>query len=196
MYTSLFLQTGLMKSSSSFASFSAAARSRIVPLLFVVVLASSLLSACASTGQPAVREQSKLDLIVEADSDVNPDAQGRAAPLMVRIYELQSVAAFQQADFVFLQSGDKATLGNDLLAKDEYILRPGDRQTIRRKSSPHTEAIGVFASYRDLPQSTWRVVYKLPGAPEAAWYRAAFPANKITLQIRLESNAIKVTELK
>ncbi|WP_211460482.1 type VI secretion system lipoprotein TssJ [Collimonas silvisoli] len=162
----------------------------------IPVLALLLLSACASSGEPALKEQSKLDLVIEAGSDVNPDEKSRAAPLMVRIYELKSDAAFQEADFFSLQSSDKVTLGSDLLAKDEYILRPGDNQAIRRKSSPSTEAIGVLAAYRDLPNSNWRVVYKLPPAPEAVWYRSAIPANKIKLHIKLESNAIKLTEMK
>ncbi|WP_329956094.1 type VI secretion system lipoprotein TssJ [Collimonas silvisoli] len=160
------------------------------------MLTALLLSACASTGEPVVKEQSKLNLTVVASSDVNPDEKSRAAPLMVRIYELKSDAVFQDADFFSLQTSDKVTLGADLLAKDEYILRPGDSQTIIRKSSPGTAAIGVLAGYRDLSNSTWRTVYKLPPAPDAAWYRAVIPANKIKLQIKLESNAIKLTELK
>lgn len=174
--------------------FNAISRHMALPLSIVFV--TILLSACASSGAPAVKEATKLDLTIRASDDVNPTEKKGAAPVMVRIYELRSDKAFENADFFTLQTKDKDLLGSDLLAKDEYILRPGDSQIIRRKSSPDTIAIGVLAGYQDLANSIWRVVYKLPKAPDAAWYRAVVPDNKIKLIITLESDAIKVTESK
>lgn len=168
---------------------------RRIALPLCTALAAVLLSACASSGAPAVKEQSKLDFTIRASADVNSTGK-RASPLQVRIYELKSDLAFQDADFLTLQTGDKILLGGDLLARDEYILRPGASQAIRRKSSPDAVAIGVLAAYHDLPNAIWRAVYKLPAAPDAAWYRAVLPANKVKLDIALESNEIKITEKK
>lgn len=157
-----------------------------------------LLNACASnnTAEPPAREPSKLNLSIQTDSDINLDEKGRAAPLKVRVYELKSDIAFQEADFFSLQSNEKTILGSDLLAKDEYILRPATTEAIHRKSLPNTTTIGILAAYRNLPQSTWRAVYKLPPAPEAPWYRITKPVNKIKLQIKLESTGIKLIEEK
>lgn len=148
-------------------------------------------SACSSWAPPA-KEPIGLRLQVKAADDVNPDEQGRAAPIMVRIYELKSATAFEQADFFSLQNASKKTLGEDVLATDEYILRPGEKQDMTRKSNPATTAIGVLAGYRDLGKSVWRAVYKLPPAPDAAWYRAVLPEHKARLKIDLGRQAAAI----
>jgi hypothetical protein len=62
---------------------------------------------------------------------------------------------------------DKALIGSDLLVRDEFILRPGDVKTIRRKSHPDLAAIGVVAGYRDLAQADWRAVQKIDPRPRS-----------------------------
>lgn len=153
------------------------------------------LAACGTPDQHAPREQTKLDLTITAADDVNPDDKERAAPIMVRLYELKSENAFGAADYFSLHNNDKTLLAADLLAREEFILRPGDVKTVRRKSHPDTTAIGLLAGYRDLPNATWRVVHRLAPAPEASWYRAAIPANKAKLQIQLESQGIRLTAI-
>jgi len=160
-----------------------------------VFISISVLSACASSGKPPVKESTKLNLTVQASEDVNSTEKG-AAPVMVRLYELKTDNVFLSTDFFSLQQKDKDVLGSDLLARDETILRPGDTFTISRPSSTETVAIGVLAGYQNLSNSTWRAIYKIPEAPDEAWYRAVIPTNKVNLLITVESNAIKVTEQK
>lgn len=141
-----------------------------------------------------VKEPTKLGITIHAAEDVNPNEHSQAAPIMVRIYELKSDEIFRQADFFALQNTDKAVLGADMLVKDEFILRPGESKAIRRKSYADTTAIGVLAGYRDLPNATWREIYKLPEAPEAAWYRALLPSPKAKLDIELRTKDINITD--
>ncbi|TKC89361.1 type VI secretion system lipoprotein TssJ [Trinickia terrae] len=151
------------------------------------------LAACSSGG-PTVKEQTDLQVQVAASVNVNPDDWGRAAPIMVRVYELKSATAFESADFFTLQNDSKKALGDDVLAVDEFILRPGDKREIRRKSNQASAAIGVLAGYRDLGKSVWRDVYRLPTAPDASWYRAAIPDKKQKLVIRLDQRTVSITE--
>ncbi|MET0542092.1 MAG: type VI secretion system lipoprotein TssJ [Variovorax sp.] len=164
-------------------------------LLLVLPL---MLGACSilsgGNGPPAQKEAARLDIAITADRDLNTDAKGRGAPMLLRVFELKSEVAFQEADFFALQNTAKAVLGPDLLAVDQFIIRPGETREIRRKSNPETTAIGIFAGYRDLPNSVWRVVHKMPPAPDASWYRAVIPANKAALKIDLQGNAIVMTD--
>lgn len=141
------------------------------------------------------REQTKLDIRLTAASDLNPDDKGRAAPILVRIYELRSEAGFESADYFTLQQHDKALIGSDLLVREEFVMRPGDVRTIRRKSHPDLAAIGVLAGYRDLAHADWRAVQKVEPAPEAAWYRAVLPAQKLRLQIDLQAQGVQLTPI-
>jgi len=151
------------------------------------------LAACGSTGgdaRPAQKEQAKLDISIAAARDLNVDHQGRGAPMLLRVYELKTDTSFQEADFFALQNTDKAALGADLLAVDQFIVRPGETREIKRKAHPETTAIGIFAGYRNLPTSVWRVLHKMPPAAEQGLLSMVMPANKAKLQVNLQSNAI------
>ena len=172
------------------------ARRRALPcelwrLICALLMALTLASAVHAQ---EVKEQTKLNLLIEASAGVNPNTSERASPIKVRIYELKDSATFSEADYFSLDSTDKATLAADLLAKDEFILRPGENKRIERKSNPQTTAIGVLAGYRDLPNATWRAVHKLKPAPEASWMRFAFPAPKLELTVQLQPQGIVLIE--
>lgn len=160
-------------------------------LLMLGVLSSALVACSTAPAQP---EQMKLDLSIEAKDTLNPDDKGRASPVLVRLYELKTASTFENADYYALESTDRTMLVPDLLARDEFILRPGEFRDVERKLNPDTQVLGLLVGYRELGRATWRTVYKLPPAPEAAWYRAAIPARKVKLQIVLDEQAITVSK--
>ena len=162
--------------------------------LWLLVLGLVSLALLGCTTAPAQLEQMKLDLAIEARDTLNPDDKGRASPVLVRMYELKTSSTFENADYYSLESTDRTMLVPDLLARDEFILRPGEFRDIERKLNSDTQVLGLLVGYRDLGKATWRTVYKLPPAPEAAWYRAAIPARKIKLQIVLDEQAITVSK--
>jgi type VI secretion system protein VasD len=161
-------------------------------------LAALALAGCGALGggndAPPQKEAARLSIAISADADLNVDLKGRGAPLLLRVYELKSEVAFQEAAFFALQDTDKAALGADLLAVDQFIIRPGETRQIMRKSHPEATAIAVFAGYRDLPNATWRLVHKMPAAAEVSWYRAVMPANKVRLKLVLHANALQITD--
>jgi type VI secretion system protein VasD len=134
-------------------------------------------------------------LSIEAGATVNLSDKGSANPIQIRIFELKKSDIFEASDYFALASADKATLGADLLEKDDFILRPSEIKVIKRPSHPATIAIGILAGYENTDKATWSTVYKLPPAPEAAWYRFMIPAKKIKLRIQLQANGILLTEL-
>ena len=150
---------------------------------------------CASSSEPKPKEVKKLDITLTTEPKLNKDEQGRAAPLLVKVYELKSEAAFEAADFFDLQKNDKNVLQQDFLAKDEFILRPGDTQRIYRTTHPDTKVLGFIAEFRDLPRSVWRVSYKLLPSPEKSWYRSVLPNKKAKLRVQYDDNAIQVVEV-
>lgn len=156
------------------------------------LLMGLLLAACSTA--PAQREQMKLELTVAAKATVNPDDKGRPSPILVRIYELKTDGPFESADYLSLEKTDKTLLSQDLVVRDEFVLRPGESRDIERKLNPETQFIGVFVGYRELGKATWRSVYKLPPAPEAAWYRAAIPARKVKLHVSLDQQTISISK--
>ena len=110
-------------------------------------------AGCASTPKPAV-----VQISLDVQPSVNPDSRGRPSPIVMRLYEIKSLAAFNTADFFSIFDRDKETLGTELLAREEFQLRPGEKRQFNRQLQPETRYVGVIAAFRDLEHSQWRTV--------------------------------------
>lgn len=93
---------------------------------------------------------------LNVQQNVNPDIHGRPSPVVLRMYELKSLTAFNGVDFLSLFEKDKENLGPELLAREEFFLRPGDKQEFKRKLQDDTRYVAVLAAFRDLEHSQWR----------------------------------------
>lgn len=108
-----------------------------------------------------------IDITITGDAAMNADAQGAASPVLLRVYLLKGTTAFQGADFFSLFERDQATLGGDLLTREEMHLRPGQSLSFSRALTADARAIAVFAAFRDLERSRWRAFEALPPPPQA-----------------------------
>ena len=96
---------------------------------------------------------------VKASADLNPSVNQRPSPLNIRVYELRSDAAFNQADFMALYQSEQTVLGPDLVLRDEFTLQPGEtRPIVLKVLNADTRFIAVFAAYRNLERARWRAV--------------------------------------
>ena len=110
---------------------------------------------------------------VVAATDLNPSVSQRPSPLLLRIYELKSAAAFNQADFMALYQGDAAALGAEMVAREELTLQPGESRPLNKPLNADTRFVGVFAAYRNLEKARWRAVLPVqPGQAQKLTIRA------------------------
>jgi type VI secretion system protein VasD len=127
-----------------------------------------LLSACAGPPKPA-----SVTGTIQASAQINPSASKRPSPLLIRVYELKSEAAFNASDFMSLYQRDQAALAADLLAKEEYVLDPGETKTFAKTLSPDTRFLGIVAAYRDIEHAKWRSVVAIqPSQPQKVTVKA------------------------
>ena len=145
---------------------------RLSPLISGVVL----LAGCSS-GPPLVQGT------IRAEPAVNPDRGGRPSPIVVRVYELKAVAAFNGADFFALYDKEQETIGGDLVGREEFLLQPSESRQYRRQFQPDTKFIGVIGAYRDLEQSRWRQVIPVP-AKSKATLTISVQARAVSLEIK------------
>jgi len=145
-----------------------------------LMLAAVLLAACgAPPPKPVV---TNVALTLNAAADANPDARGRASPLTVRVYVLKSPGPFEGADFFSLFEKDTATLGPELIKREELLLRPGDSKKLEFTLEPDAKTIAVLAAYRDLERARWRDVRPLEvGKPNT------LTVNLAARQVRIEA---------
>ena len=112
---------------------------------------------------PEARAKASLTLTV--GPDVNPNAEGRPSPVVVRVYQLKKQDAFLGAQFEPLYDDDKKALGEELVTTDQFRLAPGDApRTIEVAFATDTQFLGVLAAFRAIgdPATTWRAVVRVP----------------------------------
>lgn len=125
--------------------------------LVTSVAALFLLLGCASTPKPTIVKVS-----LHAQTNVNPDAHGRASPVIVKFYELKSVAAFNAADFFSIFDSEQKTLGAELLNVEVFQLQPGQKLELDRPLQPDTRHLAAVAAFRDLEHSQWGATLAIP----------------------------------
>lgn len=143
-------------------------RPRMIRRVALAAALAVLLSACGKDKQPetppaAVQpESAAITLHFEAVKGLNPGADGQAAPVRVRLYELTKSATFARADYFALAERAPATLGADLIDQDEVLLTPGQSVDINRTLNPATKQLGLVVGYREIDQARWRTVILVP----------------------------------
>jgi type VI secretion system protein VasD len=125
---------------------------RAMPIGFLLVTGVCLISC---SGPPKVIPV-KVSLTFMASQDVNPNAENRPSPVVVRMYQLKDDAAFKGADYFALFDKEQATLGAALVSREEYELLPGEHRTLDLQLSPDAHFLGVVAAYRDIRNAAWR----------------------------------------
>lgn len=122
--------------------------------LFTILLLV-ILSGC-TVANYVVPAYSTLDF--DVSNKANPDLNGRPSPVVIYVYELTSSTLFENQDFFALYEQSEVVLGPDLIAKKEFNLSPGDKETYEVSMKPEVEYVGVVAAFRDIENANWRKV--------------------------------------
>lgn len=121
--------------------------------LMLVTTLGLLLTACSSTPDPTL-----FDLAMTSDGDLNPDLANRPSPMVVKLVEMKSHTAFENADYFSLVGNTKNVLGPDYVAEETLPIRPGERKKFKLRMHPGAAFIGVIAEYRTIDKAVWRYV--------------------------------------
>lgn len=146
-----------------------------------LILAVMLLAGVTACGGP---KMVMLRATMDVQPAVNPDARGRPSPVVVRVYALKSLAAFNSASFFSLYGKDKETLGAEFVDGDEIQLLPGQKREFQKEYPPETRYVAVFASFRDVEHSHWRDSIALD------------TQKSIKMQIRVENTSVSIVPAK
>jgi type VI secretion system protein VasD len=151
----------------------------------LLVLLNLILSGCASEPpvQPPPPPPTIVNLQIESATDINSDNDGKASPVMLRVYELREQSNFNAADFFALFDKEQSTLAGDLVRKQELLLKPGDNKTLTIEPETDVRTLGFFAAFRQLDTAQWRAS------------SGVVPHQTQTLIIKLKNNQLTVEPL-
>jgi type VI secretion system protein VasD len=142
------------------------------------LLATALLASCAKPPPPP--KPKVLTVELQAAPNLNPNVNGRPSPVVVRLYELKSVAQFQSADFLSLFEKDQSLLGADVAVREEFVLSPGESKSVKRDIGGDSKFVAVMAAFRDLERAKWRASVPLDLTRDN------------TLAVRLEASTVQL----
>lgn len=126
----------------------------------LAVLACTLSQTAAAAPPASV----PVELTIVGGTQLNPNAQGRASPVVVRVFELTSASAFDAADFAAIFDHPSDALSRQIVKQEEMILRPGDIQKHDRELSSQVALLGIAAAFRDIDHAIWHVTVSVePG---------------------------------
>ncbi|USD67504.1 type VI secretion system lipoprotein TssJ [Vibrio sp. SCSIO 43136] len=131
---------------------------RLITKLIVVLIVGTLFWGC-SVANYVVEPYAKLRF--ETADNINPDMNGRASPVVVRIYELSSRTLFDSHDFFTLFEGEEQVLGANLINSTELEFEPGKNYDFDLTLKPGVRYAGILVAFRDIDAASWREVVEI-----------------------------------
>ena len=122
-------------------------------LLFSMILLFT--ASCAKVTPPA---PTQVNITISTAGNLNPNAEGRSSPLVLRVYQLKSASGFQKMDFMTMFENDASALGSALLKRDDIFLTTNEARTFTFEAEVDTTAIGLMAVFSRYEQSQWKGV--------------------------------------
>ena len=122
------------------------------------VAGAALAAEAAPNGAAKAADGFSIEATLVGGPNLNPNLEGRASPVVVRLFELKRTAAFEAASFSALFDRPKETLGDDLISQEEFLLRPGEIRHHDRSGAPSAAALGLAAAFRTLEGDSWRLI--------------------------------------
>ncbi len=140
-------------------------------VLLCLALVAPVVAQCSSSQpQPTTPDNTcslpqNIQMVLRGGERLNPNDQGQALPVEVRVYQLKASAKMEESEFDAIWRTDHDTLGPDMVKVDVLYLYPGQRirRAFRREDGvTHVVAVAIF---RHPSGQSWRTIYELPPAP-------------------------------
>nr|WP_255343230.1 type VI secretion system lipoprotein TssJ [Microbulbifer sp. HZ11] len=112
-----------------------------------MALLAVAVSSCQTTRR-TLNFDTSVALNLDVQSDVNPDSDGRASPVVVRVFMLADDRQFSREEFLNLYESAESRLGKDLI--DTVILKefaPGEQRIEELPLTPEVKYVGLLAEF-------------------------------------------------
>src|SRR5690606_1641198 len=151
---------------------------RLAQLLLVLTLAA-VLGACTTRPSPG---PTIVELRISAAEGINPGVAGDGLPVPVRVYRLASTTAFDAATFEEIYHHEMKTLGGHLVGITEFVLFPGQAETITREFNERERYFGILVAYKN-------------GVPKWRASTTITPGEKTVLEARLGHDGVTLDKM-
>lgn len=143
------------------------ARALIAPVFILSITACSLGQQPPVAPPPPIAPKPILiTLDLKTGKNLNPDIEGRASPVVVRIYQLENMAAFNNSDFFALYENDQSLLAKDIKYREELEIKPDQKLKKTIQLQEGGRYLAIFAAFRDLDHAQWKTFFEIKPNPD------------------------------
>jgi type VI secretion system protein VasD len=128
----------------------------VAKLFLCIILGLLFIPACSK--QPV-----RVNMMVNAESNINQDAGGQPLSVIVRVYQLKDKGRLESADYNAILKSDTQALAGDLLENQERILKPGAQEIMEIRANPAANYLGIVALFRNPSGDKWRRIIPILG---------------------------------
>ncbi len=146
----------------------------------ILVIMLLFLVGCTSAPKPPIATMS-LNVQENINQYTDETSKPEARPVVIKVFELNSLAAFNTADFFSIFNSYSETLGSELLNSEEFQLSPGRKLKFDRTLQFDTRYVGVVAAFRDIEHAHWRAATTIPAKEKAPEIYILLEENKIMI---------------
>jgi len=91
-----------------------------------------------------------------------PEMIDGSTPIAFKVVQLRDDSLLLSADYQSIRDDLKASLGQNYVSHDDYVLVPGQFKFVDFINiNPKTRFIAIIGDYNDIENSTWKVVTKV-----------------------------------
>ncbi len=132
--------------------------SKLVALAAVILTLASCTSVNTKVGG-LLDLDTDLQLSFVVDKSLNPDDSKVSSPVIVRMYELKSTKAFENANFIDLYERDSEVLGKTMITEQALKpIQPNEGRTAKFVLSKGTKYIGLYAEFLQYEDAKYKVI--------------------------------------
>ena len=107
----------------------------------------------------------QIQLNLQTDKYLNPNAQNQSLPVEIKIYQLTQDSIFSSASFEDLWLHDKQTLGKNTTSVKTLIISPNNQKQFQISRDKQAQYLGVIAIFRQPNRSHWKMLWHLSKSP-------------------------------
>ena len=153
----------------------------ITLLLFSVFVTGCSVFSDGEDIEPPV----ELKALISAGDRINPSGSNNANPVVLNLYQLKSIDAFESAEVLDLLLKDNAVLAKDLIKKETLpTLLPDEKRTTSIAIDNATRYLAVFGQFSNYSQ-----------AKTKAWVEIKVIDDIERIDISVESLTVNITSV-
>lgn len=155
----------------------------------VILLFSIFITACGSSDTVVFQPSLSVTVNMEATDDINVFEDNEPRPVILRLYQLEDIGNFKNADFISLYNSDKTVLGGALI--DSQVLSPvipGEKREFVLEVAQQAKFVAVLAEFADYEVATTKAFVALVEEPEESPITIGISRSKVEISQPVDSS--------